>query len=192
MERHAVNEQVATLRKELTEARENLALILERKAEYVLRRDIPLQLIKEERRLTRRIRGLEDEIDQARPITLLRQATKLLTERVARAADGMPWKGLKQRLLTQASKIPMERHLDVAALERAADDMARLNSETAVLLEALRIRGNPGQLEAVEQHAALIAGHMLAIYRLAPGEAPELDRLASTLSEPGDREDSDG
>jgi hypothetical protein len=192
MERHAVNEQVATLRKELTEARENLALILERKAEYVLRRDIPLQLIKEERRLTRRIRGLEDEIDQARPITLLRQATKLLTERVARAVDGMPWKGLKQRLLTQASKIPMERHLDVAALERAADDMARLNSETAVLLEALRIRGNPGQLEAVEQHAALIAGHMLAIYRLAPGEAPELDRLASTLSEPGDREDSDG
>jgi hypothetical protein len=181
-----------TLRKQLAEARENLALILQRKAEYVLRTDVPLQLIKEERRLTRLVRDLEDEVDQARPITLLRQATKLLTERVARAVDGMPWKRLKQRLLTQASKIPMERHLDVAALERAADDMACLNTDLAVLLEALHISGNPGQLEAVEQHAAIIAGHMLAIYRLAPGEAPELDRLASRVSGSGDQGDSDG
>jgi hypothetical protein len=175
-------DDLESLRRRLSEARENLALILERKGEYVLRTDVPLQLIKEERRLTRRIRALEDEIEQARPITLLRQATKLLTERMAHDVYGMAWKSLKQRLLTQASRIPMERHLDVAALERAADDLARLNHETIILLEALRIEGNPGQLGAVEHHAALIAVHVLAIYRLSPGDAPELDRLAASTS----------
>jgi len=171
-----------SLRRQLADARENLALILEREEEYVLHTDVPLQLIKEERRLTRRVRELEDEIEQARPITLLRQATKLLTERVAREVYGIPWKRLKQRLLTQASRIPMERHLDVAALERAADDLARLNHETIILLEAVRIEGNPGQLAALEHRAALIAVHVVAIYRLSPGEAPELDGLTASMA----------
>jgi hypothetical protein len=43
----------------LAEARENLRLIEERKAQHVLGVDIPLQLIKEERRLRERIAGLE-------------------------------------------------------------------------------------------------------------------------------------
>ena len=187
-----MNRNLQALRLELTKARENLPLILERKAEYVLSTDIPLQLVKEERRLTRRARELEQQIDQARPIELLRQATKLLTEPVARAVDGMPWKGLKQQLLTQASKIPMHRHLNVAALESAADDLARLNQEVTLLLEAYRIGRNPGQLEAVERRAALIAQHVLDIYRLSPSKAPEMDWLVSTVSKTNDQEDSDG
>jgi len=132
-----MNGDLGALRFELAEARENLALILERKVQYVLRTDVPLRLIKEERHLTKRVRTLEEEIDQARPIELLRRATKLLTERVARAVDGAPsewrrpkrngapWETLKRQLLTQASRLPMERYLDPAALERAAEDLAR-------------------------------------------------------------------
>ena len=176
-----MNGDLETLRRQLAEARENLALILERKAQYVLRTDMPLKLIKEERRLKNRVRALEQEIDQARPIELMRRATKLLAERVAWEVDGMPWKTLKRQLLTQASRLPMERYLDAAALERAADDLARLNEEVALLVEACRVRQHPGQLEALQQHAALIARHLLAVYRLSPGEAPELDRLADQV-----------
>ncbi|HDQ72937.1 MAG TPA: hypothetical protein ENN19_12700 [Chloroflexi bacterium] len=167
----------AILRRQLADVRENLALVLERKAEYVCQTDVPLQLVKEERYLRRQIRELERQIEQAKPIDLLRRATKLLTEPVAWELDGMPWKTLKQRLLTQASKLPAARYLDVAALERAADELARLNRETALLLEACRIQPNPGQLEAVEQRAVLIVQHLLVIYRLSPGEAWEFERL---------------
>jgi hypothetical protein len=184
-----MNNDLEALRWELAETRENLALILERKTEYVISTDVPLQLVKEERRLTRRIREIEQQIDQARPLELLRQATKSLTGPVARALDGMPWKGLKQQLLTQASKIPVHHHLDVAALERAADDLARLNREVALLLEAYRIGQNPGQLEAVKQHAALIGQHLLSIYQLSRGKAPELDWLVSQAQNTNEQED---
>jgi hypothetical protein len=46
----------------LAEARENLRLIGERKAQYVQEVDIPLQLIREERRLRDRIQELEREL----------------------------------------------------------------------------------------------------------------------------------
>lgn len=44
---------------QLAEARENLRLIQERKSQFVLETDIPLQLIKEEQRLLKRIEELE-------------------------------------------------------------------------------------------------------------------------------------
>jgi hypothetical protein len=47
----------------LAEARENLRLIQERKSQFVMETDIPLQLIKEERRLLERIEELEQLID---------------------------------------------------------------------------------------------------------------------------------
>jgi hypothetical protein len=46
----------------LAEARENLRLIEDRKAEYVLEVDVPLQLIKEERRWRDRIAELEGKL----------------------------------------------------------------------------------------------------------------------------------
>lgn len=51
---------------QLTEARENLRLIRERKSQYVLETDIPLQLIKEERRLLGHIEELEKRIEEER------------------------------------------------------------------------------------------------------------------------------
>jgi hypothetical protein len=47
----------------LKEAQENLRLIEERKAEYVLETDIPLQLLKEERRKREQIEELERKLD---------------------------------------------------------------------------------------------------------------------------------
>ena len=57
-------QELASLRHQLGEARENLRLIEERKTRYVLEVDIPLQLIKEERRLRERIAELERQLGQ--------------------------------------------------------------------------------------------------------------------------------
>jgi hypothetical protein len=53
----------ALLRVELREAREHLLLIQERKTKYVMETDIPLQLIREERRLLQRIAELEERVE---------------------------------------------------------------------------------------------------------------------------------
>jgi hypothetical protein len=52
------------LQRQLVEARENLRLIEDRKAEYVLEVDVPLQLIKEEQRLRDRIAELEAKLHE--------------------------------------------------------------------------------------------------------------------------------
>jgi hypothetical protein len=59
------DDDVASLRRQLGEARENLRLIEERKSEYVLAVDVPLQLVKEERRLRERIAELERHLAEA-------------------------------------------------------------------------------------------------------------------------------
>jgi len=51
--------EAESLRRQLTEACENLRLIDERASEYVMSTDVPLQLIKERRRLRERIDELE-------------------------------------------------------------------------------------------------------------------------------------
>lgn len=56
------SEVILSLRRQLTEARGNLLLIEERKAEYVLGVEIPLQLVREERRLRDRIVELERQL----------------------------------------------------------------------------------------------------------------------------------
>jgi hypothetical protein len=53
----------ASLRRQLEEAEKNLRLIEERKSQYVLEVDVPLQLIKEERSLRERIGELERELN---------------------------------------------------------------------------------------------------------------------------------
>jgi hypothetical protein len=53
---------VTPLRRQLVEAEANLALIQERKTQYVLEVDVPLQLIKEERRLLARIADLKEKL----------------------------------------------------------------------------------------------------------------------------------
>jgi len=53
-----------SLRRQLAEMEESLRLIEERKAEYVLQSDIPLQLVKEERNLRRRIEETKAGIPQ--------------------------------------------------------------------------------------------------------------------------------
>ena len=57
-------DDIASLRRQLEEALENLRLIEERKSQYVMAVDVPLQLVKEERRLRERIAELEDHVSE--------------------------------------------------------------------------------------------------------------------------------
>ena len=57
-----MSDTIRSLRKQLAELEENLRLIRERKAEYVLTTEIPLQLIKDERRLENKIGDLRERL----------------------------------------------------------------------------------------------------------------------------------
>ena len=52
------------LRRQLAEARTNLQLIEERESEFVLGTDVPLQLVKEKRRLQQRMAELESQLEE--------------------------------------------------------------------------------------------------------------------------------
>jgi hypothetical protein len=56
------HEQIETLRHQLSEATENLHLIEERKAQYVMDVDIPLQLVKQERAHRQEIADLKKQL----------------------------------------------------------------------------------------------------------------------------------
>ena len=58
-------DDIASLRRQLEEALENLRLIEERKSQYVMAVDVPLQFVKEERRLRERIAELERQLAEA-------------------------------------------------------------------------------------------------------------------------------
>jgi hypothetical protein len=57
-----MNDDIASLQRQLANAEENLRLIRERKSEYVSEEDIPLQLIKNERKLVERIAELRQRL----------------------------------------------------------------------------------------------------------------------------------
>ena len=171
--------EMEALQRELSQARENLSLIEERMSAYLLSTDVPLQLVKEKRRLESRVRWLERRTVELRPINVLREATKLIAGPVARTLTGEPWKGLRQRLLTQASRLPHAAHLDTVLMEEAAGDLIRLTGEVRILLEAYRIEPNPGQLEALERRAGRLAGYLIRIYQVETGDALNLERLAA-------------
>jgi hypothetical protein len=98
---------------------------------------------------------------------------------VARMLTGQSWKPLRQRLLTRASKLPHAVCLDTALMEEAVDDLIRLMGEVRILLEAHRIEPNPGQLEALQRRVGRLADYLIRIYRLEPGDAPELEALVA-------------
>jgi hypothetical protein len=174
-----VTRQVASLLQQLSEAEENLRLIDERIAQYVQAVDVPLQLIKDQRRLRSGIARLRRQIAELKPIAVLRAATKLISGPVAAAISGEQWDALRQQLLTQASRLPRANYLDVALLNDRTDEMIQLSDEIQVLLMAYRIEPNPGQIEALRQHSGELAADLVRIYRLPPGAAPQLEALAS-------------
>jgi hypothetical protein len=63
--RAAATPETTDLRHQLAEARKNLQLIEERKSQYVMETDIPLQLIKCEQRLLEHIAELEQRIERS-------------------------------------------------------------------------------------------------------------------------------
>jgi len=60
----AMSDVIQSLHRQLAELEEDLRLIQERKAEYVLETDVPLQLIKNERRLETQIADLRARVDR--------------------------------------------------------------------------------------------------------------------------------
>lgn len=176
---------VESLRRQLREAQENLALIEERQSQYVQETDIPLQLIKDERHTRQRIRRLERQLHDLRPIAVLRQSTKLIVGPVARELDGRPWYELRQDLLTQASKLPWENYLDVPLMEASRDELIRLGREIEHLLAILRSGSDPELLQPLSRRAGTMAALLLRIYRLQPGAAPELEALTAGREVPG-------
>jgi hypothetical protein len=115
---------------------------------------------------------------QARSLQTLRKVTKLMTGPLALVLTGEKWKSLRRRLLTQASKIPSTTYLDMVLLEQVSAEMSRLNRESRVLLSAHRIAPNSEQLEALRRRTHILAEYLIRIYRLKPGDALELERLA--------------
>lgn len=178
MDRESNTRTVASLVKQLSEAEENLRLVDERIAQYVQEVDVPLQLLKDQRRLQRWIARFQRQIAELKPIAVLRFATKLITGPVAEVISGVQWDGLRQQLLTQASRLPRESALDVAVLNERIDELVRLSDEIQVLLMAYRIEPNSGQIEALRQHSAELAADLMRLYRLPPGAAPQLEALA--------------
>ncbi len=126
---------------------------------------------------------------RARPIAVLRESTKWVTGPLALALADETGKSLRQRLLTQASKLPSTTYLDMDLLESATADMIRINREARILLGAHRIAPNAGQLEALRQRAKILAEYLIRIYRLKRGDASELDRLAGLPTADGDGKD---
>ena len=69
-----MNDDIRFLRRQLAEAEENLRLLQERKSEYVLPIDIPLHLIKAERRLEEQIADLRKRLEVCQePLTQLHE-----------------------------------------------------------------------------------------------------------------------
>ena len=62
-------DEVASLRRQLAEAEKNLRLIKERKSEYVMAVDVPLQLVKQERALEEEIAALKAQLGEVVPAT---------------------------------------------------------------------------------------------------------------------------
>ncbi len=169
-----MSEELEELQRLLAEAKENLQLIDERIAQYVLEIDVPLQLIKEQRRLQKKVRKLEREIRAHKPIEVLRQAVKLLTGPVATILRSMPDADLRQHLLDQASRLPHDAYLDVALLEQSVDELVRLVREIQVLLQAYRYEPGEGTSDALKHHAAPLVDLVRRIFRMTGEEIPAL------------------
>lgn len=86
---------------------------------------------------------------QLRPIEILRRATKLFVGDWAVACTGKPRKQLRQRCLTEASKLPCSEYLDMQLLVQTADHLGRLDREMRILLDAWRIEPLPGLWDAL-------------------------------------------
>ena len=85
-----MNDTIQSLREQLAEAEGNLRLVQEREAEYVLETDVPLLLIKDERRLEAQIADLRARLEQRQRIAdgLKAQRRQMAEGRTQRRGEG--------------------------------------------------------------------------------------------------------
>ena len=70
--------ETTSLYTQLAAARENLLLVRERKSQYVMETDVPLDLVKRERQLEQQIAGMEGQLAALEDATHLPESSKLL------------------------------------------------------------------------------------------------------------------
>jgi hypothetical protein len=142
-------------------------------------------LLDDEEDLLREIARLQEREEQLRliaarrtpelrPIDILRQATKLFAGDWAEAYTGKPQKELRQRCLTQASKLPHSHHLDMELLDQMVDRLGRLEREIRILLNAWRVEQLPGLWDALERRGQLLGDYLGRIYRFEADDSFDL------------------
>ena len=83
--------ELASLRRQLAEECEDLRLIQERKSQYVIGTDVPLQLVKEERQLLERIEELERRVERSERTSKQAGGLGPLYEQLRAAAARREW-----------------------------------------------------------------------------------------------------
>jgi hypothetical protein len=121
-DRGSYNLELVSLHRQLAEAKENLRLIRERKSEYVQEEDIPLQLIKNERRTQRRIDELEQQIEE------LEQSTGDKPSALAEITD----RSLKDILSLERAASSLQEQVQNEAKDKLADKVV---SESIIPVE---------------------------------------------------------
>lgn len=167
-----------SLRRRLRNYQASLRLVEERISEFVEPTAAPLQLVREREELRKVIRQVTAQIERAQPIEVLRDGTKLVCGPVARELEGEPWREVRVRLLTQASRWPREAALDVALMDAAAEELEVLNGALRRALGRCRREKTVEALDALAVAAARVAEYLVRVYRLGAGEAAEVERLA--------------
>ena len=152
---------------------------------------VPLRDSEEE--LLREMTGLPEREEQLRllaaqrtpepqPIDVLRQATKLFAGDWAEAYTGQPHKKLRQRCLTQASRLPHSHHLDMEWLDQTVDRLGRLEREIRILLDAWGVEPVPGLWDALERRGQTLGDCLRRIYGMELDSSFDLNASEGTSS----------
>jgi class 3 adenylate cyclase/predicted ATPase len=143
-----MSDTVQFLQTQLAEAGQNLKLIQERKAQFVLETDVPLQIVREERRLETRIDGL-----RARLAHCLADVESLMA-RGERAAGAKLWaeamasyesaleidpenEAARQALAQAQEAQAQQRESDASERERLEQAIAHMEGQRAILGDAV-------------------------------------------------------
>lgn len=133
----------------------------------------------ERNRLERRARLLSVQVAEEAEVETLGRATRVITHTLAEALTGRPWARLQRRLHNRTAPMSRRACLDLTLLADSVGELSRLRDRLADALAtgAARTRSEPAQ-NALRAEAAPLADLLRRIYRLSPGDAPDLDRLA--------------
>jgi len=172
-----MHDQIHSLHHQLAETEEHLRLIQERKGQYVLDTDVPLQLVKDQRRLVAQIADLRARLDRLAEIPCPYRGLEPFEARHANVYFGRD--AMVERLVAQVGQVPL-----VAVVGPSGCGKSSL--VRAGLVTALR-DGAPSEWRRLKKKGALPESRDWAVRIFRPGRDP-LRALAAplvALLEPG-------